>query len=482
MILILAGIACTPKDQDTPGPEGPAVETPSGDDNVETPAGDTGEETPQAEEHDAKPPVEVDEEQVSKLVDLEGFLADIDEQGPSLIEGMKQEMGSGAMPDEPISLAQELGLSQSGLETSIEGDMINAHGEYTFEAEDAPRLTAMAEAGPAEIVLPARFSEDIYSGHFFMARPGEIIENLITAADEALQEEMGGQADEYGMTMNLDFVLNMYGIMDRDSLYGWMGDELVIFSLLNEDYTESDELDYGNSPFQFCLAIASDEPEEGIELFKSVLNSMVFQMMGMSTEDTEFEGYTALRIPPMDIENSQFAQMMPPEQLEKMADLPPGMMVAVPGYLLITTEPSMGTVIEAFSPGSRGTGRTASMEAQINWDHLVTNMDPSNPIAAEQMADYPTLMELMEKIHEETRDLDYDPGMSRMTINVTDPVSFTMDILTSAGSIALMEEMDVLFDEIPSEMWEQIGNEFGQAANQQAMMGGSPSAPDDSAF
>ena len=114
----------------------------------------------------------------------------------------------------------------------------------------------------------------------------------------------------------------MYGIEEQSDLYDWMGSELHIFNLLNPNFDPEGEPTYENVPFHSLLAIASGNPEKGLDLFQGMLESPASMMMGITVERTEFNGMDALLIPPISVEDSLLSEMFTEEQKAQIESAP----------------------------------------------------------------------------------------------------------------------------------------------------------------
>jgi hypothetical protein len=376
----------------------------------------------------------------------------------------------------PADALGRFGLAQEEITAEANETMVHARGTYTIPGGDESFLAALAETGPAEVELPAHFPADRWMGDVFLANPGDLIEMGIASLEKGLaemQEYMRGyQGQQGGPSFGIDFFLGMYGINDAEDIYGWMGSEMHIATIVNPDYNPDEEPSPENVPWHSILAVSSRNPEDGLDLMEDIGSGMLFTMMGgTNTERTEIEGHEAVIMPPPNVADSPFAELYTEEQLEMIANAPATAAVAVPGYLFVADEASILAALDIFNPNTSGTGRLATMEGEWNWDLTVDNFSPTNPGLWISMIESPELQDLLMEFYTRTKDLE-EFGASRATVVVTDNEHFELDILTSRESIRLFEIVREIVDETPDETWEALGEQFGQWLQESGGMGG----------
>ena len=414
-------------------------------------------------------------EEYQYLVDLETAKERLTETAESMEDVLGGE--TEGMPS-PAAMLGDLGLEQEEIIAEANETMVHARGTYMIPGGDESFLAGLAEAGPAEVELPAHFPADRWMGDVFLANPGELIEMGFIAMEKSLAEiqesmpDFGGQQEGQGFNFGIEFLLGMYGVGSAEDIYGWMGSEMHIATIVNPDYDPDQEPSAENVPWHTIMAISSSRPDQGLDLIEDFFTGPLMGMLGgMDVSRDEIEGYDAVIVPAPDFANSFMSEMYTEEQLEMIADAPETAAVAVPGYLFLADEPSILAALEVFEPNTSGTGRLATMEAEWNWDLTVDYFSPTNPGLWIGMLESEELQDLLMEFYIQTKDLE-ELGASRATVIVPDNEHFELDIMTSRESIRLFEIVKGIVEETPEEIWEALGEQFAEWLQESSGMGG----------
>ncbi len=214
------------------------------------------------------------------------------------------------------------------------------------------------------------------------------------------------------------------------------------------------------------------DSDKGLEALTKLIT---FGMMFLESmpEEGQIGGYDALIVEFPDLSEMLEGMELDEDamdQMDALEDIPPLVCVAVPGYILMSDQPSMEALIGIYEAEAEGTGRLASLEFQVNWDLMIDNFSPDNPGMLLDMIDDPDLKELISKFYSEVKDLK-ELGMSLGTIVVTDSRNFELDILTTRESLKVLEAIEKIVEETPDETWEKLGEMFGEAMMGQGGMG-----------
>ena len=377
-------------------------------------------------------------------------------------------MTSGLSKDESEKLTESMGLpgfEQDSIMAEANDTVVHARGTYHLTTDDYGILESLAKTGPAEIKLPGYFPGERWIGHFFLAKPGALIESGFKAMEEELNklsEQMPSDQGGMSFSMNMDFFLGMYGFGSADEVYGWMGDEAMIFNLSNPDFDPDSAASNENVPIYTVLAVSSKEPEKGLDMVENFWTGMAMStLFQVKPERKTIGDYEAVVIPPPSFENSMFEEMVTQEQKEKMKDMPSTVAVAVPGYFFVGDQTSVEKALALFDPKGTGTGRMATLEGEWNLDLAVQNFTPGNPGVWLSLLQSEALKDVLMRLYNETKDLK-ELGVSRTTVVVTEGRKFELDMTTTRESIKLLEIVKKVAEETPDETWEQLGEEFGK--------------------
>jgi len=391
---------------------------------------------------------------------------------------------SGEMPEDltnmgPADLIASMGagnIIQKNVTSQASDKLVKVTGEYSLGElgleDDENPMTYLADLGAAEVVLPNHFPQDRYMGHFFIANPDDLFEELIGGLAEDYDKNMASQDKNKGssgmdMMMGGDFEtgLSMFGIESMDDIYGWMGDELIVFNISNPDYDPEGELGAENTPAFQAFAIAADDPDAGIELVDGMLQSFLFLMLGVQAEEGEIAGHNALIITPPPIEDNPMFEDMDKETLAAMSEISNFAAVSLPGYLMISDQPAIEAIVEAFDPEAAGTGRMAHIESEMNWDIAIDKFSPANPGMLISLIESDEVRELLTKFVARTSELE-ELGITRFSLLVRDGENFDVELLTSRESIELLEIVREIVEETDEEDWEAIGDQIDEIMEQ----------------
>jgi hypothetical protein len=420
-------------------------------------------------------------EEFTYLVDIEQTARVMGSNFQDIKEGMEGEgMPRGMEMPEFDSILEELGMSglvKENITAEANESMIRAHGEYTIEDKDAYLIAGLSEIGTAEVRLPSYFPRDKWVGHVFIANPGDLVEIAMYAIETEMEAFMGGSGG-----MDMEMALGMFGFDDPEDVYNWMGDEFVLFYLLNEDFDPDGETTYENVPFFTVLGLASENTENGLDVIENLIGNPLLAMSGIDVDRDEFKGKDAVIIspPPADM----FDDFLDEETMAQLEDAPDAIAVAVEDYILLADEFSMGAALDLISRDGSGTSRMASIEIESNLDAVLAQFDPSNPGPWVDFVESEEFQDLMMRLYNATRDLG-ELGTSRTTILIQDGENLDVDVLTSRESIRLFEIVEGIVAETPPETWQVLGEIFGETMAGQGGMGmeydpdyGSPGKPD----
>lgn len=406
-------------------------------------------------------------EEFKYLVDLERATQRLEKEVEALEEA----------PDVPIGQSEvdvamdALGFSfleQENLLAEANERMVHARGEYRLTTGEDTFLKGLSKAGASEVSLPGCFPEGRWMGHFFVSHPSDLIELMFAAIDESMaemSEQMAEEGAPFQFSLDMDTWARLYGLDSAAQAYEWMGDELVVFTLSNPDFDPTTTSDYSNMPSYSLLAVSSDSPKDALDVFENVVDS-TYTLLGMADmlERTKIGDFPALLIQAPTFEGSPFAEMLTEEDLGRLAQVPPAVVLAMPDYVLMGDKPSVEAALDVFDSSAMGTGRKATIEWEINWDLVLEGFMPSNPGLYMSLVreSSPEMGDLMDRLYEATRDTE-ELGSSRATALVEDGEHFQLDVYTSRESIKLFESIQRVIDETPDETWEELGRRLGQA-------------------
>lgn len=402
-------------------------------------------------------------EEYTYLVDIEQTTRIMGSNFQDIKEGMEgQDMPRGMEMPEFDSILEELGLSglvQKNITAEANESMIRAHGEYTIEDKDAYLIAGLSEIGTAEVRLPSYFPRDKWVGHIFIANPGDLVE----LAMHAIETEMSGSGG-----MDLEMVLGMFGFDDPEDVYNWMGDEFVLFYLLNENFDPDGETTYENVPFFTVIGLASENTENGLDTIENLIGNPVLATAGIDVDRDEFKGKDAIimSLHPA----AMFEDFLDEETMAQLEDAPDAIAVAVEDYILIADEFSMEAALDLISRSGSGTSRMASLEIESNLDAILAQFDPSNAGPWVNFVESEEFQDLLMRFYNATRDLG-ELGTSRTSILIQDGEHLELDVLTSRESIRLFEIVEGIVAETPPETWQALGEIFGETMAEQDGMG-----------
>ncbi len=373
------------------------------------------------------------------------------------------------------SVVKELGLpgfEQENILAEANDKMVHAHGNYRVAEDEYGILMALAESGSAKVELQSHFPSDRWIGHVFIANPDDLLKFGLDALDLSLSDMNDDMSGGMGFSMDLDFFLSMYGFNDATDIYGWMGDELMMFDLTNPDFDPDTEPTAENVPLYTLLAISTDKPDQALDLVEDFWTSMGMSMLfSVVPERTEIGEYDAIVIPPPSLEDTPMSEMFDEEQKKQFEELPSSVAVALPGYFLVGDEIAVGQAVDLFKEAGSETGRVATFEAEWNWDMGIANFTPTNLGTWMNIVESEELQDLLMEFYNETRDLG-ELGVSRGSVVVQTSETFEIDILTSRESIRMFEIIQEIIEETPDETWEELGRQFGEQMKKKSGMGG----------
>jgi hypothetical protein len=415
-------------------------------------------------------------EEFTYLVDLNKATERMEQEVQAIEEGTEGSVGKEEY-DVAMAALGLPGLKQESVMAEANASMIHARGEYSLAETEDSFLKGLSEAGATEVLLPAHFPQGRWMGHLFLARPGDLMALLMRSVDKSLAEVSERMAEEGApvqFSLDTDTWARLYGLDSAAQAHDWMGDELIVFSLSNPDFDPSAPGDYSNMPSYSLLAISTERSEDGLGVFETLLDS-TFTLFGMTDmlERTTLDEHPALLVHTPTFEGSPIGEMVTEEQREQLAEIPPALVVAMPGYLFLGDRPSVEAALEVYKEKGSGTGRNATVECELNWDLLLEAFLPSNPgvyLSMLKESSPAGVGELLDRLYEATRDTA-ELGTSRATVLVQDGESFHLDVYTSRESIGLLEKIQRVIEETPQETWEELGRQLGQAISQGAMGG-----------
>jgi len=398
-------------------------------------------------------------EEFKYLVDFDNAMLNAE----STVEELKAE---GELPEEMSDvnfeeIATELGLDelqQEEITSEANDKMVHAHGRYKILGDEIGFWQGLAEVGTSEVKLPGHFPSDRWMGHLFIANPGAIVDMGMRGYEE-MMEEMGEE----------DMNMMMPGMgEDAEMMYGWIGDEFLIFNLLNPDYDENAEATAENMPVYSLMGASTVEADfSGIDIMEMMLGNPIMMMLfGIMPERTEIEGYDAFLIPIPTFEGEMYDEMVTDEVREQLAMIPPMMAVQLPGYLLFGDQVSVEEAVGLFDESGTGTGRLATVEMESNLDISVQSFAPTNPGLWLKLLESPELQQLFIRFQTETAGLS-ELGTSRAAVIAQDGENLELDILTSRESIRLFEIVQEIIEDTPPETWEEMGQIFGEYLSEQ---------------
>jgi len=377
-------------------------------------------------------------------------------------------------PADLIAGMAEESIVQKNITAQANDKMVHVTGEYSLAdlglTDEENPLKYLADVGAAEVKLPNHYPAERYMGHLFIANLDDIIEKLVTQAAEESKADTEKGADDPMSMMGGDFEsgLAFLGISTKEEIYDWIGDELIMFSISNPGYDPEAELTPENTPSHSILAIASDAPDKGLELVSNLMGSFMVQMMGYTSEESEITGHKAITLVPPDMENNPMykdmdeetkAMMM--EQMGPMGEMPPIVMITMPGYVMIGDQQSVDAAVAAFTEEASGTGRMANVEVESNWDIAINNFSPSNPGVFLEMLESDELRDLLARFAAESANLE-ELGATRLSMVARDGQNFDIDLETSRESIKLLEIVRQIVSETDEPTWAALGEQFGK--------------------
>jgi hypothetical protein len=414
------------------------------------------------------------------------YLVDLDKAEQAMgesVQGIKDEMGQqsvvpGAEMPDFEAIMDEMGftgLNKENVTAEANESMVHAHAEYSVE-EPSELFTGLAQIGTAEVKLPTYFDQEVWMGHFFLANPGDLTELALNAMDASMQEmgaQMGG-GQGMGMDMSLDSMLPMFGFQTREEIYDWMGNEFLVFSLLNKNFDPAGATTYENAPFYNLLAISATDNAKSLDAIERILGNPMMSMMGLQSERTEINGKDIVVLHPPSPE--MFADYVDEAQLEQLASLPDTYAVAAGNYILIGDQYSVGAALAAMKETGTTTNRITSMELEFNIDGFLTQFDPSNAGPWVELIESEEFQDLMLRFYDATRELQ-ELGTSRYSMLMQDGEHLELDVNTSKESLKFFEAIQGVINDTPSESWQKLGEMAGNILSEQSGMG-SPGMPD----
>ncbi|MCX6645500.1 MAG: hypothetical protein NTY09_03955 [bacterium] len=281
-----------------------------------------------------------------------------------------------------------------------------------------------------------------------------------------MNEEMGGGM---GMDMSLDSMLQIFGFESREEVYNWMGNELLVFSILNTNFDPAGETNYENAPFYNLLAISVTNNETSLDAIEKLLGNPMMSMMGMLSERTELNGHDAVVLHPPSPE--MFRDYVDEAQLEQLATIPASYFVVAGNYVLMGDEFSIAAALGAMKETGAGTGRMASMELEFNIDGFLTQFDPSNAGPWVELVQSDEFQDLLLRFYNATRELE-ELGTSRYSMLMQDGENIELDVTTSKESIKFFQAIQGVIDETPPETWQKLGEMVGGILMEQSGMNG----------
>ncbi len=397
---------------------------------------------------------------VFKPADEYKYLVDYSGAVPQL--GKQMGADAGYTEQEQAKLEQQFtsAVTQENIFAEANATTVRAHGEYRLDKEAVSKLLGadfgnyfpvdfLAELGPAEIKLPSRFPAERWVGHVFVGNPSILAQKAFEAANEytkAMQKMYGGPE-------NLDMMqlyLSMYGFKEASEVYGWMGSELVLFLLQNPDFNPSAEINADTfpadvlaaPPFFPLIAISSDQPDQGLEVIKKIVNGS-FQLGSVELElkETEIGGMKALELPVEDFLKLMGGYSGDEEEqvyLNSYKGVGPSVAVAAHGYLLIGSRPAVEAALGAFKEGTDGTGRSETIEASLNLDLLKGLYNSSIKQAIVESGGSDDFEAMVNSIGDEITKAG-ELGTSTGSVKVEPDGKMILDLLTSRASIDLFK-------------------------------------------
>jgi len=406
----------------------------------------------------------------SYLVDFEGAM----ERAEARVGELKDE---GELPEEMSELSfdemvTELGLDQLQQEDIISEaseKMVHAHGRYRILGDEMGFWQGLTDVGTSEVKLPGHFPADRWMGHLFIANPAHIVDMAMQGYEEIMQEmeDEGMEGMMPGMMPGMD--------EDAEMMYGWLGNEFLVFNLLNPDYDENADPTPENMPVYSLMAAATVEADfSGIDVLEMTLgNPFTMMLFGLMPERTEIEGYDAFIIPFPTFEGEMYDEIVTDEMREDLATLPPMVAVQLPGYIVFGDQGSVMEAIGLFDENGTGTERLATVELEGNLDLTMRNFFPTNPGLWLKMLESEELQELFLRFQTETAGLG-ELGTSRAAIIAQDGENLELDILTSRESITMFQIVQEIIEDTPPETWEKMGQVFGEWLGEQGAYGTPP--------
>ncbi len=417
------------------------------------------------------------------LVDLEGTMGKFIEAQGEARDMEDEELAQ--MREEMAEVFEQLDISAEANQ-----EMVRAHGEYRFDPgalgmpEDFINLSPtalLAQAGQAEILLPSHIREDRLVAHLFVANPDQ----LAMAGLEIIKEQLEEFSSKFGDAeiSFFDLFLNAMGVEEASELTDWMGDEMVLMLLVNPNFDPEripamgkmalDEF-FGNFPVCPLAAIASDDPERGLEIIADAVDfNMSMTGIDAEIERTELGGFGALMLPVEQIAAQMdfYFEEDKRDFVTMMTEVGPSVAVAAPGCVLIGARSSLEAALDALVTTGEPTGRTATMELGWNWDFFIHVYNTSFDKYAAEIRDTPEfemLQDRFARLDEVVRGLD-DLGGAHVSVTVKGEDAFDLDIQTSRDSITLVSFL-IEFTKEASAMYAESMSEWDQEEEHPGMV------------
>jgi hypothetical protein len=403
------------------------------------------------------------------LVSVKDAIRNVDSLSKSVEAGESVVMSEDEVKDALESMGVK-DLVEKNIISEANQSMIHARGEYTIGLEEGSVMEFLAGQGTAEVKLPAHFPKDRWATHLVLANPDKLVQKFLASLQESMQAMQGETEGGESTFGGLDFYLGLMGFEKPEDVYNWMGDELVLFSLINKDFDPQGGMTPTNTPFFGLVALGTPTPEKGLDVVENVAEFYLGMAQMQKPEGFgrfQMRSYPAFRIPPPDFANSPMGRSVPEDelsQLKKQEDIPATVAVAVPGYLIIADEPSVEAALDMFNKDAIGTGRMATIEGLGNLDLISESFNPTNISLILNMAQGGSaeIQDLMRRFYDATREIK-ELGTSRMGLVFPDPANLEIDTWTSRESIVFFEACQRVIKATPPEAWEKIGQAISSA-------------------